>query len=163
VHTTAANLDIRIPYATDPAGNRLPDPELHPDSALSMWPDNRIARDAHYLYRYDRHGRLTEKTDLIPEGGIRTDDERTHRYHYDSQHRLVHYTRTQYEEPLVESRYLYDPLGRRVAKRVWRRERDLTGWMSLSRKPQVTWYGWDGDRLTTIQNDRSRIQTIYQP
>ncbi|GHL15284.1 hypothetical protein ECZU23_37270 [Escherichia coli] len=32
VHTTAANLDIRIPYATDPAGNRLPDPELHPDS-----------------------------------------------------------------------------------------------------------------------------------
>ncbi|ENA8211693.1 RHS domain-containing protein [Escherichia coli] len=163
VHTTAANLDIRIPYATDPAGNRLPDPELHPDSTLSMWPDNRIARDAHYLYRYDRHGRLTEKTDLIPEGVIRTDDERTHRYHYDSQHRLVHYTRTQYEEPLVESRYLYDPLGRRVAKRVWRRERDLTGWMSLSRKPQVTWYGWDGDRLTTIQNDRSRIQTIYQP
>ncbi|MGS5094704.1 RHS element protein, partial [Escherichia coli] len=160
VHTTAANLDIRIPYATDPAGNRLPDPELHPDSTLSMWPDNRIARDAHYLYRYDRHGRLTEKTDLIPEGGIRTDDERTHRYHYDSQHRLVHYTRTQYAEPLVESRYLYDPLGRRVAKRVWRRERDLTGWMSLSRKPQVTWYGWDGDRLTTIQNDRSRIQTI---
>ncbi len=104
---------------------------------------DRIARDAHYLYRYDRHGRLTEKTDLIPEGVIRTDDERTHRYHYDSQHRLVHYTRTQYEEPLVESRYLYDPLGRRVAKRVWRRERDLTGWMSLSRKPQVTWYGWD--------------------
>ncbi|EFC9758371.1 RHS repeat protein, partial [Escherichia coli] len=163
VHTTAANLDIRIPYATDPAGNRLPDPELHPDSTLSMWPDNRIARDAHYLYRYDRHGRLTEKTDLIPEGVIRTDDERTHRYHYDSQHRLVHYTRTQYEEPLVESRYLYDPLGRRVAKRVWRRERDLTGWMSLSRKPQVSWYGWDGDRLTTIQNDRTRIQTIYQP
>ncbi|PAU26215.1 hypothetical protein BTQ08_26880 [Escherichia coli] len=163
VHTIAANLDIRIPYATDPAGNRLPDPELHPDSTLSMWPDNRIARDAHYLYRYDRYGRLTEKTDLIPEGVIRTDDERTHRYHYDSQHRLVHYTRTQYAEPLVESRYLYDPLGRRVAKRVWRRERDLTGWMSLSRKPEVTWYGWDGDRLTTIQNDRSRIQTIYQP
>ncbi|EQN14553.1 protein rhsB, partial [Escherichia coli HVH 6 (3-8296502)] len=108
VHTTAANLDIRIPYATDPAGNRLPDPELHPDSTLSMWPDNRIARDAHYLYRYDRHGRLTEKTDLIPEGVIRTDDERTHRYHYDSRHRLVHYTRTQYAEPLVESRYLYD-------------------------------------------------------
>ncbi len=128
-----------------------------------MWPDNRIARDAHYLYRYDRHGRLTEKTDLIPEGVIRTDDERTHRYHYDSRHRLVHYTRTQYAEPLVESRYLYDLLGRRVAKRVWRRERDLTGWMSLSWKPEVTWYGWDGDRLTTIQNDRTRIQTVYQP
>ncbi|ROJ98334.1 hypothetical protein BFD42_23290 [Escherichia coli] len=46
---------------------------------------------------------------------------------------------------------------------MWRRERDLTGWMSLSRKPEVTWYGWDGDRLTTIQNDRTRIQTVYQP
>ncbi|AXI36347.1 TPA: RHS repeat protein [Escherichia coli] len=118
---------------------------------------------SHTTFRYDVLDRLIQETDLIPEGVIRTDDERTHRYHYDSQHRLVHYTRTQYAEPLVESRYLYDPLGRRVAKRVWRRERDLTGWMSLSRKPQVTWYGWDGDRLTTIQNDRTRIQTIYQP
>ena len=163
VRTTAANLDIRIPYATDPAGNRLPDPELHPDSTLTAWPDNRIAEDAHYLYRYDEYGRLTEKTDRIPAGVIRTDDERTHHYHYDSLHRLVFYTRIQHEEPLVESRYFYDPLGRRMGKQVWRRERDLTGWMSLSRKPEVTWYGWDGDRLTTIQTQQSRIQTVYQP
>ncbi|EPV3183741.1 DUF6531 domain-containing protein, partial [Escherichia coli] len=58
VHTTAANLDIDIPYATDPAGNRLPDPELHPDSTLTAWPDNRIAEDAHYVYRHDEYGRL---------------------------------------------------------------------------------------------------------
>ena len=57
VHTTAANLDIDIPYATDPAGNRLPDPELHPDSTLTAWPDNRIAEDAHYVYRHDEYGR----------------------------------------------------------------------------------------------------------
>ncbi|WP_252964112.1 RHS element core protein, partial [Shigella sonnei] len=133
VHTTAANLDIDIPYATDPAGNRLPDPELHPDSTLTAWPDNRIAEDAHYVYRYDEYGRLAEKTDRIPEGVIRMHDERTHHYHYDSQHRLVFYTRIQHGEPQVESRYLYDPLGRRTGKRVWRRERDLTGWMSLSR------------------------------
>ncbi|MBB8124539.1 RHS repeat protein, partial [Escherichia coli] len=68
VHTTAANLDIDIPYATDPAGNRLPDPELHPDSTFTAWPDNRIAEDAHYVYRYDEYGRLAEKTDRIPEG-----------------------------------------------------------------------------------------------
>ncbi|PDO47341.1 RHS element core protein [Escherichia coli] len=163
VRTLAPDLDIRIPYATDPAGNRLPDPELHPDSTLTAWPDNRIAEDAHYVYHYDEYGRLTEKTDRIPTGVIRTDDERTHHYHYDSLHRLVHYIRIQYEEPLVESRYLYDPLGRRMAKRVWRRERDLTGWMSLSRKPEMTWYGWDGDRLTTVQTDTTRIQTVYQP
>ncbi|EHU9162958.1 RHS repeat protein [Escherichia coli] len=163
VRTLAPDLDIRIPYATDPAGNRLPDPELHPDSTLTAWPDNRIAEDAHYVYHYDEYGRLTEKTDRIPAGVIRTDDERTHPYHYDSQHRLVFHTRIQHGEPLVESRYLYDPLGRRMAKRVWRRERDLTGWMSLSRKPEETWYGWDGDRLTTVQTDTTRIQTVYQP
>ncbi|WP_231360845.1 RHS repeat domain-containing protein, partial [Escherichia coli] len=163
VRTLAPDLDIRIPYATDPAGNRLPDPELHPDSTLTVWPDNRIAEDAHYVYRHDEYGRLTEKTDRIPAGVIRTDDERTHHYHYDSQHRLVFHTRIQHGEPLVESRYLCDPLGRRMAKRVWRRERDLTGWMSLSRKPEVTWYGWDGDRLTTVQTDTTRIQTVYQP
>ncbi|EIX5214390.1 RHS repeat protein, partial [Escherichia coli] len=163
VRTLAPDLDIRIPYATDPAGNRLPDPELHPDSTLTAWPDNRIAEDAHYVYHYDEYGRLTEKTDRIPAGVIRTDDERTHHYHYDSQHRLVFYTRIQHGEPQVESRYLYDPLGRRTGKRVWRRERDLTGWMSLSRKPEVTWYGWDGDRLTTVQTDTTRIQTVYQP
>ncbi|HFQ9310342.1 TPA: RHS repeat-associated core domain-containing protein, partial [Escherichia coli] len=163
VHTTAANLDIDIPYATDPAGNRLPDPELHPYSTLTAWPDNRIAEDAHYVYRYDEYGRLAEKTDRIPEGVIRMHDERTHHYHYDSQHRLVFYTRIQHGEPQVESRYLYDPLGRRTGKRVWRRERDLTGWMSLSRKPEETWYGWDGDRLTTVQTQQTRIQTVYQP
>ncbi|HHU1426771.1 TPA: RHS element protein, partial [Escherichia coli] len=163
VRTLAPDLDIRIPYATDPAGNRLPDPELHPDSTLTAWPDNRIAEDAHYVYRHDEYGRLTEKTDRIPAGVIRTDDERTHHYHYDSQHRLVFYTRIQHGEPLVESRYLYDPLGRRMAKRVWRRERDLTGWMSLSRKSEVTWYGWDGDHLTTVQTDSTRIQTVYEP
>ena len=163
VHTTAANLDIDIPYATDPAGNRLPDPELHPDSTLTAWPGNRITEDAHYVYRYDEYGRLAEKTDRIPEGVIRMHDERTHHYHYDSQHRLVFYTRIQHGEPQVESRYLYDPLGRRTGKRVWRREHDLTGWMSLSRKPEVTWYGWDGDRLTTVQTDTTRIQTVYQP
>ena len=135
-----------------------------PNSCLiSSIPDNRIAEDAHYVYRHDEYGRLAEKTDRIPEGVIRMHDERTHHYHYDSQHRLVFYTRIQHGEPLVESRYLYDPLGRRMAKRVWRRERDLTGWMSLSRKPEVTWYGWDGDRLTTVQTGTTRIQTVYQP
>ncbi len=155
VHTLAPDLDIRIPYATDPAGN--PDPELHPDSTLTAWPDNRITKDAHYLYRYDEYGRLTEKTDRVPTGVIRTDD--GDHYHYDSQHRLV------FRGYSVDhwSRAAPDPLGRRTGKRVWRRGRDLTGWMSLSRKPEVTWYGWDGDRLTTVQTDTTRIQTVYQP
>ncbi|ESF89745.1 rhsA [Salmonella enterica subsp. enterica serovar Paratyphi B str. ATCC BAA-1585] len=166
VHTSAANLDITLPYATDPAGNRLPDPEFYPDSASTVWADNRITEDMQYLYRYDKYGRLTEKTDRIPEGVvIRMNDERTHRYEYDNQHRLVHYVRTQHGETQAEGRYLYDPLGRRVGKRVWKRE--LVHWsdtrMELSRRPYVTWYGWEGDRLTTIQTGQSRVQTVYGP
>jgi uncharacterized protein RhaS with RHS repeats len=29
--------------------------------------------------------------------------------------------------------------------------------------PEVTWYGWDGDRLTTTQTEVNRIQTLYLP
>ncbi len=58
------------------------------------------------------------------------------------------------------SRYLYDPLGRRMAKRVWRRERDLTGWMSLSRKPEMTWYGWER-RPADNGTDRHRVSRRY--
>ncbi|EHG8448099.1 RHS repeat protein [Salmonella enterica subsp. enterica] len=166
VHTSAENLDITLPYATDPAGNRLPDPEFYPDTGATVWADNRITEDMQYLYRYDKYGRLTEKTDRIPEGVvIRMNDERTHRYEYDNQHRLVHYVRTQYGETQAEGRYLYDPLGRRVSKRVWKRE--LVHWsdtrMELSRRPYVTWYGWEGDRLTTIQTGQGRVQTVYAP
>ncbi|HFZ7632574.1 TPA: type IV secretion protein Rhs, partial [Salmonella enterica subsp. enterica serovar Wangata] len=166
VHTTSTTLDITLPYATDPAGNRLPDPEFYPDTGATVWADNRITEDMQYLYRYDKYGRLTEKTDRIPEGVvIRMNDERTHRYEYDNQHRLVHYVRTQHNIVLAEGRYVYDPLGRRVGKRVWKRER--VHWSDtrreLSRRPYETWYGWEGDRLTTIQTGQSRIQTVYAP
>ncbi|EEM8340736.1 hypothetical protein DFQ66_22785 [Salmonella enterica subsp. enterica serovar Amager] len=143
----------------------MPDPEFYPDTGATVWADNRITEDMQYLYRYDRYGRLTEKTDRIPEGVIRMNDERTHRYEYDNQHRLVHYVRTQHNSVLAEGRYLYDPLGRRVGKRVWKRE--LVHWSDtrreLSRRPYVTWYGWEGDRLTTIQTGQGRVQTVYAP
>lgn len=114
-------------------------------------------------YSHDRRGRLTGECQTVhnPE----TDEllwQHATQHNYGEQG-LVHYTRIQHEEPLVKSRYIYDPLGRRIAKWVWWRERDLTGWMSLSRKPEVTWYGWDGDRLTTEQSEKTRIQTLYQP
>ncbi|EFI5875890.1 type VI secretion system tube protein Hcp, partial [Escherichia coli] len=168
IFTVALNKAVPLMYNALASGEMLPTTELHwwrtsVEGKQEHYFTNRIAEDAHYVYHYDEYGRLTEKTDRIPTGVIRTDDERTHYYHYDSQHRLVFHTRIQHGEPLVESRYLYDPLGRRMAKRVWRRERDLTGWMSLSRKPEETWYGWDGDRLTTVQTDTTRIQTVYQP
>ncbi|EMR5621135.1 RHS repeat protein, partial [Salmonella enterica] len=165
VRTTATNLDMTIPYATDAAGNRLPDPELHPESGLTIWPDNRITQDAQYEYRYDRYGNLREKTDRIPAGVNRMYDERTHRYEYDNRHRLVHYVRTQYNHTQAEGRYIYDPLGRRIGKQVWKREREHPDHeqMALSRRPYVTWYGWEGDRLATVRTQKTKIQTIYGP
>lgn len=165
VRTTAPGLDIRLPYATDPAGNRLPDPELYPDSLLTVWPDNKIREDAQYLYRYDRYGNLTEKTDRIPDGVNRMYDERTHRYAYDNRHRLVQYLHTQYDKTRAEGLYIYDPLGRRIGKQVWIQERGHPNHerMALSRRPYTTWYGWDGDRLTTTQTKQRRVQTIYEP
>jgi len=150
-------------YFTDPAGNRTADRDICP--ALPVrWQDNRIMEDATYVYHYDVHGRLTEKDErrICPDGSL------THHYAYDSRHRLTRYRLMQRGDTLTESRYLYDPAGRRVGKRVWRSrtEREsLTGkpcrW--LNPEPEVTWYGWDGERLTTTQTDATRIQTLYLP
>jgi uncharacterized protein RhaS with RHS repeats len=116
-----------------------------------LWQDNRISKDEQYFYHHDAHGRLKEKD----ERRIRDGGGQVHCYHYDDQHRLAHYRCEQQGVTILESRYLYDPLGRRLCKRVWK-----------SARPEITesvWYGWDGDRLTTTQTDTQRIQTIYLP
>ncbi|AXC82452.1 RHS repeat protein [Salmonella enterica subsp. salamae] len=33
----------------------------------------------------------------------------------------------------------------------------------MLRQPETSWYGWNGDRLTTTQTDDTRIQTVYPP
>ncbi|WP_278450396.1 RHS repeat-associated core domain-containing protein, partial [Salmonella bongori] len=148
---------------TDPAGNRVADREQYP-ALPPVWRDNRIGEDVQYFYHHDAHGRLAEKD----ERRIRDGGSHSHHYHYDNQHRLAHYRCEQQGVTLLESRYLYDPLGRRIGKRVWksRRERgSLSGeeYIYLNKTPEVTWYGWDGDRLTTTETDTQRIQTIYLP
>ncbi|EDW2795282.1 RHS repeat protein [Salmonella enterica] len=78
---------------------------------------------------------------------------------------MVRYVRTQYGETQAEGRYIYDPTGRRVGKRVWKRE--PVHWREtrteLSRRPYETWYGWEGDRLATIRTQQRRVQTVYAP
>ncbi len=160
---SARHNDLRRRYATDPAGNRVTDREQYP-ALPSMWRDNRIGEDVQYFYHHDAHGRLAEKD----ERRIRDGGSHSHHYHYDNQHRLCHYRCVQQGAVLLESRYLYDPLGRRIGKRVWksRRERgSLSGeeYIYLNKTPEVTWYGWDGDRLVTTQTDMQRVQTIYLP
>ncbi|WP_438826909.1 RHS repeat-associated core domain-containing protein, partial [Salmonella enterica] len=133
-----------------------------------VFADNRVTEDGRYVYRYDRYGNLVEKGERIPAGAIRSGDERTHHYSYDRHHRLVSYRCTEGygSRSITESRYVYDATGRRVCKKVWRRERYATGrchdYTALPETPEVTWYGWSGDRLVTAQTERSRIQTVYE-
>ncbi|ECW5368048.1 RHS repeat protein, partial [Salmonella enterica subsp. salamae] len=160
---SARHNDLLRRHATDPAGNRVADREQYP-ALPAMWRDNRISEDVAYFYHHDAHGRLTKKD----ERQIRDGGGYVHHYHYDNQHRLVHYRREQQGITLLESRYLYDPPGRRIGKRVWKSRRtygEITGneYIQLSHAPEVTWYGWDGDRLTTTETATQRVQTIYTP
>ncbi|MBJ9890453.1 MULTISPECIES: RHS repeat-associated core domain-containing protein [Citrobacter] len=147
VHLTPA--DVSEAYPTDPAGNRIADRARYP-ALPARFLDNRVSEDASWFYQHDEHGRLTRKD----ERNIRDGGSHSHYYHYDHQHRLVHHRLTQQGQTLRESRYLYDPQDRRVGKKVWR---------SPDSVPEVTWYGHDGDRLTTTQTEVNRIQTVYLP
>lgn len=161
-HIKSPHHDLEQWTFTDPAGNRIAARDKYP-MLPGSFPDNRISQDVENFYHYDEHGRLTEKDERRP----RQRGSFVHHYSYDNQHRLMHYRLMQQGNVLTESRYLYDPLGRRTGKRVWKsqEERDLNGdkYLWLNPTPEVTWYGWDGDRLTTTQTDETRIQTVYQP
>ncbi|HAB1662016.1 TPA_asm: hypothetical protein GB606_22430 [Salmonella bongori] len=76
---------------------------------------------------------------------------------------MSHYRCEQQGGTLLESRYLYDPLGRRIGKRVWKSHRYEDGSRTRPEITESVWYGWDGDRLTTTETDTQRIQTIYLP
>uniref|UniRef100_UPI002ED82583 DUF6531 domain-containing protein n=1 Tax=Enterobacterales TaxID=91347 RepID=UPI002ED82583 len=161
-HIKSAHHDLEQWSFTDPAGNRIAARDKYP-MLPGIWPDNRIGQDVDNFYHYDDYGRLVEKDErhARPQGSL------SHLYGYDNQHRLAHYRQMQQGNVLAESRYIYDPLGRRIGKRVWKSqtERDSSGdaylWMNPT--PEATWYGWDGDRLTTTQTDATRIQTVYLP
>ncbi len=166
VHTTAANLDITLPYATDPAGNRLPDPEFYPESSSTVWADNRITEDMQYRYRYDRYGRLTEKTDRIPEGGSSgcTTSGRTG---------TTTITSTGWSVMCARS------TGRRRRRGGISTTRRAAGWVSgygsasrstgarrgrsCRRGRMRRGTAGRGDRLTTVRTQQRRVQTVYEP
>ncbi|CAM4250288.1 RHS repeat-associated core domain-containing protein [Serratia silvae] len=149
-------------YQYDPAGNRLPrmrsPASFEPHERSPIHPallDNRLQEDETFIYRHDVYGNLVEKR-------CHANDSEVHRYGYDSKHRLIHYAYTlswSDGHGTTQGDYIYDPLGRRVGKRI------------LHLSPQgipredacVTWYGWDGDRLVLTESDGQRVHTLYQP
>lgn len=51
---------------------------------------------------------------------------------------------------------------------VWQCKRRATNTLyeeygDMPRQPETTWYGWDGDRLTAMQTQAARIETVYHP
>ena len=114
------------------------------------WMDNRIKDDGEYHYEYDAWGNLQRK--------YKAEGNEEHRYHYDSNHRLIRYT-LESDEEVRGANYHYDPFGRRVAKQV--QEADKDG--NLAGAPTTTFFGWDGDRLVLTEKDKSQIHTIYEP
>lgn len=157
-HIKSPHHDILQRTPTDPAGNRIAERDKYP-MLPEAWRDNRITQDADYFYHYDEYGRLTDKD----ERRVRNGGSYTHHYDYDDQHRLTHYCLMQQGDTLTESRYAYDPLGRRVGKRVWTCTVYHDGSCTQPELKETLWYGWDGDRLTTTQADATRIQTVYEP
>ncbi|EPB5915051.1 TPA: RHS repeat protein, partial [Citrobacter amalonaticus] len=157
-HIQSPHHDLAQWTFTDPAGNRTAQRDKYP-MLPDHFRDNRISQDVENFYHYDEHGRLTEKDErrIHPHGSV------VHHYRYDNQHRLTHYRRMQQGNVLTESRYLYDPPGRRVSKRVWACTVYHDGSCSQPALQETVWYAWDGNRLTTTQTDKTRIQTVYLP
>lgn len=121
-------------YRYDPASNPL-DTTLN----IGLWPHNRVLQHDRCDYQYDIYGRTTEK---------RTHGERW-LYRYNSDHQLVEVL----HQPVSKTRpecvvnFSYDPLGRRISKRVRYQRMDLVTFVPDKFQPSETRFLWEGPRL----------------
>jgi RHS repeat-associated protein len=130
-------------------------PELHRetynyDAAANLLPTarmggyvkhNRVHVFEDKRYRYDRFGRLSEK---------RIGSHTVQRFRYDAEQRLICVEQDQGWQRL-RSEYRYDPLGRRIGKRVYRNE---------SEQPQSdVQFVWQGLRL--LQEVEHGFGSVY--
>jgi RHS repeat-associated protein len=86
---------------------------------------------------------------------------------YDGEHRLLASERIQTgtdgQRHSVLTCYHYDPLSRRMGKQHLKRIPQGEGQKSEWRIQSSLWFGWDGDRMVTMQNERQASTTIYEP
>jgi uncharacterized protein RhaS with RHS repeats len=86
---------------------------------------------------------------------------------YDGEHRLLVservQTNTDGQRHSVLTRYHYDPMSRRVGKQHLKRIPKGAGQKTEWHIQSSLWFGWDGDRMVTMQNDRQASTTIYEP
>lgn len=137
-------------YSYDPVGNRLTAPEgqrYQYDSA------NRLIQDSTQTYTHDANGNLIQKVRL-KDGAITT-------YTYDAEDRLVRVV-----TPRAELAFVYDPLGRRIEKRVIGREdedEDDDGEPDPEEQdpPRVTRYFYDQEDILATFNDSGHERARY--
>jgi RHS repeat-associated protein len=125
-------------FIFDPAHNMLPASGGRVGAAAGAVKDNRLVTFDDKHYRYDVHGRLVEK---------RVGAEAIIRLVWNEEHRLVQ-SSTSDATGTVHTEYLYDPFGRRIAKR----------------SPQeTTWFVWDEDLLLQESSKHTECTFVYEP
>ncbi|RQR25987.1 RHS family protein, partial [Burkholderia sp. Bp9143] len=155
-------------FAFDPASNivEATERDAHGIGALGGKPaapllDNLLKEYAGTHYTYDKQGNLTTRT----RNGERTE------FGWNSLGRMVTAANRH-----MEARYVYDGLGRRIAKLTEPRVPHLmnagSGWRDAERRRLkqehgygLTLYGWDGDTLAyeTSWDKRETTHYVYEP
>ena len=97
-------------YVYDPVGNRLTGPQVKDMYAYNN--GNQLTDDSKHHYEYDRNGNLVKKTELNDDGKTAVTT-----YVYDYENRLIKVVK-QDEDEVKTITFKYDPLGRRIEKRI---------------------------------------------
>ncbi|MDA8077793.1 MAG: hypothetical protein M0Z79_02530 [Nitrospiraceae bacterium] len=97
-------------YVYDPVGNRLTGPQVKDMYAYNN--DNQLTDDSKHHYEYDRNGNLVKKTEMDEDGKTAVTT-----YAYDYENRLIKVVK-QNEDEVKTITFKYDPLGRRIEKKV---------------------------------------------
>ncbi|AVF37585.1 RHS repeat-associated core domain-containing protein [Rahnella sikkimica] len=143
-------------YRYDPASNPL-DTTIN----VGLWPHNLVMQHNECDYRYDIYGRTTEKT---------THGERW-KYRYNSDHQLIEVLHQPFSHTRPECvvNFSYDPLGRRISKRVRYQRMDLVSFEPEKYQPADIQFLWEGPRLLAeFSGSRTQVyaysdQNSYAP
>lgn len=98
-------------YSYDPVGNRITGPQKQNNYSYSA--GNQLATDSQLVYGFDNNGNMTAK------GKPQTASDNTNRwsYSYDFENRLIK-AESKFDHDNVVVSFKYDPLGRRIEKRI---------------------------------------------
>lgn len=125
-------------FAFDPAHNPVPTAEGIATTSGGRVEGNRLTVFEDKRFAYDAHGRLIEK---------RVGSHTVVALRWDEQHCMVG-SITNSPRGTVATQYLYDPLGRRIAKR---------------RGDETVWFMWDGDLLVGELTENELSLFVYEP